>query len=299
MAGDSNKIEQDGFTHCSSNFCPDPTSGDIYDPDQVVTSIGRAYYCTKGTSDITVSWSISVPNTFVASISATQKSIGKIYIKTSSNVNILSNTAIIPSIVYVGVDPNCSVHNVYNVSYSFTDIPQTTFDQNPGYKIVTQVLLYYGCNNNISFYSSPAATYSSISTYGGVVTDGSGGILSACYRTDRCYTSIPSTSIPYSQVFGGYTLCTYLPAYPTDKQRYEYRKKTSTTSNAWSAQTSVPEWALDPNTNVPTHDLSPYTGVLKMPDMITGSGTWIVRYQNVMNTPCSPDALWKEEVYTF
>ncbi|MBS1758122.1 MAG: hypothetical protein JSU03_12685 [Bacteroidetes bacterium] len=293
-----------GFTHCSSKFCPDPTdadgTGQIYDPEQQVNSMGRFYFCTRGTSDISFSWNISVPNTFVSAnpLNSAQKSVGKIWLKTSANATIISNLAIIPSITLLGTDPNCSFHNIYRVDYTLANIPQSLFSNNPGYKFSTQVLIYFGCNDYMQYYLSPLSTYTNTSTYGGVEQGGNGSFLSPCQRTDICYTNGPSPT--YATVIGGYTFCTYLPAYPTNLQRYEYRKKTSLTSNAWSSQSSNILWGRNPSTDSLIHDMSPYTGFLRLDSMTVGSGTWIVRYRNVTTpTDCSPESPWIEEVYTF
>lgn len=288
------------FTHCSSGFCPDPLdSYQLYDPEQELYSMGRYYFCSTGTSDISFTWDISVPNTIVAAnpLNSAQKSVGKVWLKSSTNVIITSNPAIIPTITLVGTDPNCAAHNIYRVVYTLKGVPQEEFSNNPGYKLVTQVLLFYGCNDYIQYYLSPVSTYATSSTYGGVDVDGSGSILGPCLRNDRCYTNGPSPT--YATVIGGYTFCTYTPAYPTDLQRYEYRKKTSLTSDDWANQSGTIYWGDDPSTLTPTHDFSPYIGFLQLTNMTVGSGTWIVRYQNVMTTPCSPSAPWREEVYTF
>lgn len=71
------------------------------------------------------------------------------------------------------------------------------------------------------------------------------------------------------------------------------------TSDDWANQSGTIYWGDDPSTLTPTHDFSPYIGFLQLTNMTVGSGTWIVRYQNVMTTPCSPSAPWREEVYTF
>ena len=118
-----------------------------------------------------------------------------------------------------------------------------------------------------------------------------------CKRTDKVWINGNTGQGGIATAAGTFVVCTPPAGYAiTPKHELQYRRKTSTTTDAWDAQNST----IYPDRK-PFYTFSTYgiTSPIELDHTTPGSGTWIFRYRN--SGSCSPTAPapWVIEKWTF
>jgi hypothetical protein len=122
-----------------------------------------------------------------------------------------------------------------------------------------------------------------------------------CKRTDKVWVSPGTGQGGAATVAGTFTVCAPPVGYVvTDLHEIEFKKLTSTTSNAWNDQNSgVGQVFMPGNTTTSFPKFNTYGGIRILNGTVPGSGKWLIRYRNAPTAGCSPDAPWITEVWTF
>jgi hypothetical protein len=181
------------------------------------------------------------------------------------------------------VDPTRKLYEVYGS----ISIPSTIF--NSGVTYETTVTLATNCSALPQLSANHTTTsVSSLNTQ-------------PCIRTDKVWVTPGTGSGGIANAVGTFNVCSIPSGYTTaGTHELQYRKRNVTTSDSWDAQTStlgiatVLGASLTPLT--PPFIFSTSTGVLDLDGMITGSGTWLVRYRN--KGTCTMPGPWLLEVWT-
>lgn len=243
--------------------CEDATDPSELQPEATLLSCTRAFNCGSAsqTSTLTVTWQLSLPYTILpeSPLNSAFKSKGRIRFKTSGGSVLYSYTDITPiTITNLGVDPNCSEHTLFRVSYSLSEIDNAFFDTD---NTLENGLFFYNDCDLVGFNNT--VNYQSIYTW-----NIPGPATSPCTRTDKIWIN-PGAGAGGTIValgVGNSIGCTNPSGwvYP-DIQYMEY----------WND--------ADPST-VYTASLG-ILDVYTMTETTPNSGDWTIRYRNEITSP--------------
>ena len=247
--------------------------------------VQRWYKCESGDkSTLTANWTISVP--FIPSYFVQDylpNTYGYLEITApggGSPLTHYSYAAISPydfTMKSLGHDPACLNNNIYEVSYNFTNVPDSYFGS--GAQINGKVSVDCSCasfftNVNSGTIGAPALSNNS---------------YLPCNRVDKVFV-VPNTGPSNCATAAGcYILCTNPGGFaPINYHEVEYRKVTSGNSLLWDDQISgsTIHWGEPTGTSTESPTINPYTGVSNLIYMTPSSGTWLVRYRNVKTSIC-------------
>ncbi len=201
------------------------------------------------------------------------------------------------SIVYLGPAPGCATNSLYQVKYSFDDVPNSLMLS--GATVEANISLDNDCA--IVGYVVAAGLYSAPA-----ITD---ELNLPCERIDKAWVNLGTGPGGCATATGNYAICSYPSGMtPIDSHQIEYRLVTNIYSNDWDAQTSsTVYWAEPTGTGTPDPSLAT-GGVSNLVHITSSSGTWLVRYRNVKTSVCdifdplpggSPGAIWGNSALWF
>lgn len=266
-----NGIQAECGTNCENTDDPSELV-----PEATLLSCTRSFNCGSAsqTSTLTVTWQLSLPYTILAEnpLNSTLKSKGRIRFKTSAGSVFYSNTNITPiTITNLGLDPNCSEHTLFRVSYSISGIDNDFFDDD---NILENGMFFY--------HDCEIANYVNTINYQSTYTwNIPGPSSSPCTRTDKVWITPGTGSGGTVQALGvGNTIgCTNPSSWISpDIQYMEY----------WNN--------IDPST-VYTASIGPL-GIYTMTETTPSSGDWTIRYRNEMTSSPVCQGPWFYEYFS-
>jgi hypothetical protein len=268
---------------CNFN-CTNTTNPANLNQVYTLSSFTRFYECeANGGSKLYTNWNVSVPYTPTATGSSATVTF------TPSGGSPGTVTAYNITVRYLSADPNCAANSLYEVRYLAQWYTNNYFGV--GGSITTTLNLA----NNCSLVGNMIST----TITRGVVAN----TFKPCNRIDKVYINPNTGPGGTTTAIGNYVLCNPpSPFTPVDAHQIEYRKVTNAPNYEWDLQTSAITKGKDVITGFDQTFITPYGQTIYFPGMTAGSGQWLVRYRNVINSSCGiisgfPNSFWGSTLY--
>jgi hypothetical protein len=249
----------------------------------------RLYNCNPSNNynSVLVRWTVEAPFV-IKKTSLLSSSLTYAYVKFSkpgeydqqfsASVNTAGQDFVITKLS--GASTNCGGGlNVYEITCRVNYVPANVFES--GWTVSSKLFLEVVCTTAGGYVNS---------SYVNGPTFSQDGYL-PCNRIDKVIVNPSSSPNTPTSIVGLYTASCSPPSgtQPIDYHQVEYRPVTTTDGNyKWDAQSSpvYNAWPQPANT-APSPLLTASGGVSNLPQMVSGTGKWLIRYRNVKTGSCN------------